>query len=124
MQIQISSRLSMERGHIQLEHSRIFLVLLQMVSKIAKTRQQLIVKHHIENPTDQQISNSLGLDVKKVALYSQVARSHASLEDPSDSNALGGHQAEDDCLADVIQDYSPSADDLLMEVRLNLASCF
>ena len=89
-----------------------------MVSKIAKARQQLILKNHIDNPTDHQISDSMGLDVKKVALYSQVARSHASLEDPGDSNALGGHQGEEDCLADVIQDYNPTADDLLMKVGI------
>ena len=88
-----------------------------MVSKIAKARQHLIHKHHIDDPTDQQISDSMGLDVKKVALYSQVARSHASLEDPGDSDALGGHQGEEDCLADVIKDYNPTADDLLMKVR-------
>lgn len=87
-----------------------------MTSKLAKARQELSLNHHIENPTDQQLAKATGLSVEKVILYSQASRGHASLEDPVDSNALGGAQAETDSLADVIEDHSPTADDLIMMV--------
>ena len=90
---------------------------MQRVSQISRARQHLRAVHHVDNPTDQQIAQHLGLETEKVALYTQVGRGHASLEDPADSEALGGTRAEDDCLADVIRDSSPTAEDTLIEVR-------
>lgn len=87
----------------------------QMVSQIAKARQRLTTQQHIDTPTDKQVAQSLGVSEEKVVLYTRLGRRHASLEDPGDGNALGARD-EEDCLADVIEDHSPTAEDLIAQV--------
>lgn len=87
------------------------------MNQVGKTRQRLAARDPHSSPTDLQIAQTLGLTEEKVALYTQLSRTHFSLEDPADSTALGGVVGEEDSLADAIQDQTPTAEDLITQVN-------
>lgn len=89
---------------------------MQLVGKVNRAKQQLIMEKHIESPTEQQIADSLGLDVEKVITCLQAGKLPASLEGPAETGAGSRGDEEEVYLSDIIEDSSPSAEALLMRV--------
>ena len=91
----------------------------QMVGKVNRAKQHLIMEKHIDSPTEQQIADSMGQNVEKVRLYLQAGKLPASLEGPAETGASSKGDTEDVYLSDTLQDLSPSAEAVIMRVCID-----